>query len=202
VDRIRGGNAGRSDRFLKQPQYLTATAHGRGFGATCFTTLAPTCHAHTRASTRTHARTHAAGAWGEGRGRCGESAGARLRSTGRPCTMPVDTPPISEHQLCSTPSLCSTLARTHAPPLPPPAHPLPRDHSEIRRSSATQPGEPPAFPPTARDQSSASGPPSPPPPSGPHRVLPKSARSLLSPSPEEGAAFARRSRVANFISPL
>lgn len=32
----------------------------------------------------------------------------RLRSTGN-CTMPADTPPISEHRLRSTPSLCSTL---------------------------------------------------------------------------------------------
>lgn len=32
----------------------------------------------------------------------------RLRSTGN-CTMPADTPPISEHRSRSTPSLCSTL---------------------------------------------------------------------------------------------
>ena len=32
----------------------------------------------------------------------------RLRSMGN-CTMPADTPPISEHRLRSTPSLCSTL---------------------------------------------------------------------------------------------
>ena len=37
-----------------------------------------------------------------------ESTGARLWSMSN-CTMPADTPPISEHQLCSTPSLCSTL---------------------------------------------------------------------------------------------
>lgn len=38
----------------------------------------------------------------------------RLRSTGN-CTMPADTPPISEHRLRSTPSLCSTLLRQTSP---------------------------------------------------------------------------------------
>lgn len=55
--------------------------------------------AHPRFTTRTN--TH-------GRKREVESDGARLRSMGN-CTMPADTPPISEHQLCSTPLLCSTL---------------------------------------------------------------------------------------------
>lgn len=40
IARRGGGSEGeREDRFLKQPQYLTATAQGCGFGATCFPTL-------------------------------------------------------------------------------------------------------------------------------------------------------------------
>lgn len=53
---------------------------------------------------RTHTHTH-----GKQEGSVESVGRARLRSTDN-CTMPADTPPISEHQLCSTPSLCSTLA--------------------------------------------------------------------------------------------
>lgn len=61
-------------------------------------------HTHSCFTTHiTHGHTHT-----HERKREVESIGARLRSMSN-CTMPADTPPISEHQLCSTPSLCSTL---------------------------------------------------------------------------------------------
>lgn len=99
----RGGGE-RNDRFLKQPQYLTATAQGCGFGATCFPTLRPppTRFSQTPTTTRTNACTRTE------RKRENRHLLERLRSMGN-CTMPADTPPISEHRLRSTPSLCSTL---------------------------------------------------------------------------------------------
>lgn len=105
----------RVDRFLKQPQYLTATAHGRGFGATCFTTLRRPSRI-SRGGRRRRRR------------RDGRNPSARVCGN---CTMPVDTPPISEHQSCSTPSLCFTLARTLSPPSPRPSSPVPQSAANV-----------------------------------------------------------------------
>jgi len=73
-------------------------------------------HKHTHKNTHTHTHTHIhtcvsrliSHTHTHERKREVESTDARLRSMSN-CTMPADTPPISEHQLCSTPSLCSTL---------------------------------------------------------------------------------------------
>lgn len=118
-------SARREDRFLKQPQYLTATAQGCGFGATCFPTLLRPPPTHSLSLSLTHAmrrKRDLSVAW---------HRYGRVRSTGN-CTMPADTPPISEHRLRSTPSLCSPtllllrhdLSKSIATPRYPPDSPF------------------------------------------------------------------------------
>lgn len=65
-------------------------------------------HTHTPAFHDTRIYTHACTHTHAGKRGKVESTGARLRFMDN-CTMLADMPPISEHQLCSTPSLCSTL---------------------------------------------------------------------------------------------